>query len=109
MITEEEMEDMFTYNDTKRCLALTYEIYHDNETVIDTSDELYSVLKLSERTNGSLVLDTNSAAQDGTVIQLEYKFKIKAVNAGGAFGWKDVQFNIIICGYEVLDNKFEEL
>lgn len=102
MIDETEMEALFMYNDSRRCLANTYEIYHDDETVISDTDDLYSVLNLGDRFNNSLTLNSNTVSQDGTVILLTYDFKIKAVNPGGAFGWKSVQFNLVICGWETM-------
>jgi hypothetical protein len=103
MLTDDEVQDLFTYNNTKRCLGIEFEIYDANMNVISTTDELYRVLQLGSRTDFSIDLDTDTAPQDGTVVELEYPFKIKAINAGGAFGWKDVVFKITICGYEVLD------
>jgi len=103
MLDEDAVEDLFQYNNSKRCLAIEYEIYSADGSVIDSEDDLFSVLLLGQRDNFSISLDTDSAPQDGTVVELSYPFKIKAINAGGAFGWKDVEFKIIICGYETLD------
>jgi len=44
MLSDDEVQDLFTYNNTKRCLGIEFEIYHANSSVIQPTDELYRVL-----------------------------------------------------------------
>jgi hypothetical protein len=78
-----------------------------NDTLVNNTHSLYSVLQLQSRRNllGPIQINSDvlspSNVSDSTV-SFDYLMKIKTTAEGGGVGWKEVKASIIVCRNEVL-------
>ena len=98
------LNSFFTESDPTRCLVNRYQIFHSsNDSLAIEGEELYAVLNLGSRDEtGVLQVQTDVEATDGTVVSLDYSFKIKGLNDGESSADKSVSLSITVCGYETL-------
>ena len=103
LFTEEQVRALFTVSDSARCLIQTFEIVASDGTAVESGNDLYSLLLLSDRgSNVGIQLDSTVAPTDGTVVELPSDFKIKATATGGATNSMPVTAKIIVCRFESL-------
>ena len=84
LLAENNITSMFTVADQERCQIQRYEVVDTSGTAFQSSNTLYSMLKLADRAqNIPVLIDSTIPMTNGKVLEQIYDFKIKAVAEGG--------------------------
>jgi len=102
LLEELTLQSLFVRTETTRCPITTFELLDAQGIALAIGDSLYSLLDVANRNTNLIKIDTTVAATDGTVINIEHQFRVKAVAKGGASQVKDVTARVIVCGFEVI-------
>ena len=104
MLSPEVIESLFTLENPNRCLFESFEILKADGTAVTSSDDLYSRFDIANRDTFAIKIDTTVAQTDGTVVTVDFDFKIKGTTNGEVSLSKDVTAKIIVCGFEELSH-----
>jgi hypothetical protein len=103
LLTKFQMENYFEYSvsDTV-CLINSFTVVEQDSDDEITSGTLYDLLNLDDRESAidTITADTRISRTDGSDHEFSYQFRIRATTAGGFILYKEIEFNIKICGNE---------
>ena len=100
LLDEATLQSLFVRTVTTRCPILSFELQTSAGAALASGDSLYSLLDVANRVTNLIKIDTTVAMTDGTVVNIEHPFKVKAIAEGGASLNKDILARIIVCGFE---------
>jgi len=100
LLEEVTLQSLFVRTETSRCAITNFEILDAQGTAIGSNDSLYTLLDVANRNSNLIKIDTTVAQTDGTIVNVEHTFRVKAIAEGGASLIKDVTARVIICGFE---------
>jgi len=101
LIDAATVQGLFDVIDGARCPISEYVLLDGDGNEIASGDDLYSRLDIANRATDAVSIDTTTTT-DGTVVDIPYAFKIKAIADGGSTVTKDISSKIIVCGTETL-------
>ena len=104
LLSVAEVRALFTLENPNRCVFESFEVLKADGSAIGVADDLYSQLELVNRNSWAVDIETTVAATDGTVITVDFDFKIKGTTNGEVSLIKDVKAQIVVCGFEVLSH-----
>ncbi len=95
---------MFTQIDSTRCEIEKFEVFDAVNGNAVTQGSLFDALKLDTRIDlmSGLSIETAVPMTDGTVLEIDHDFVIKATAKGGFEQWKEVNSKIVVCGLETI-------
>jgi len=104
LLSVAEVRALFTLENPNRCVFESFEVLRADGTAIGAADSLYNQLDLANRNTWAVNIDTTVAPTDGTVVTVDFDFKIKGTTNGEVSLIKDIKAKIVVCGFEVLSH-----
>jgi hypothetical protein len=109
-----ELNEGFFASSDARCPVISLAVVSPDGSEIceDSNSTLWEAMDLENAeplTYYNVTFDTDIEDQNGTVVMLDYYFAINATADGGASAVKQVEFAIVVCGYEVISAADEDV
>lgn len=94
---------MFWRQDPDRCRILEWVVYDINiDRPLASTSPVYEKIMMDQREDDGFSFDTSIPMTDGFVIDLDWSFRYRALARGGAFTYKEIHVNVVVCRDEVL-------
>jgi hypothetical protein len=101
LIDSDTVEGMFS-NEDDRCPIETYTIHNEDGTDIADTDDLYTKLRIAERTGNAVEMVATYDLTDGMLAMENTTFVIRATAVGGSTADLVVTGSLVICSTDTI-------